>query len=287
MKKMTKLSNEILEKINRADEYIKGLFSENEDLIGKAMSYSVFAGGKRIRPLLCMLACEAMGGCGEDALPFAAAIEFIHCYSLIHDDLPAMDNDDFRRGKPSNHKVFGEDIAILAGDALLTEAFSVIAKAPHDADKCIKAVTQLSKRAGRYGMVLGQVLDMSGCDRLEDLLEIYRRKTSDLLCASLSMGAIAAGGRGDEFNEFGEKIGIAFQIKDDILDVTSTEEVLGKPINSDEKNEKKTSLKFMSIEEAQKEVEKLTNEGKKSVSFAGDKAKNLLELADYLIYREY
>lgn len=284
---MNKLSNELLRKIEVADSYIKNIFSENEDEIGRAMAYSVLAGGKRIRPLLCMLACEALGGKGEDALPFAAAVEFIHCYSLIHDDLPAMDDDDFRRGKPSNHKVFGEAVAILAGDALLTEAFSLIANAPLDSDKRIKAVAALSKRAGREGMVLGQVLDMSGCEKYDDLLEIYRRKTSDLLNAALSMGAIAAGGCGNEFDEYAEKIGIAFQIKDDILDVTSSAEVLGKPINSDEKNEKKTSLKFMSIEKAREEVEKLTNEGKASLSFAGDNAEKLLEIADYLIYREY
>ena len=282
-----KLSDEILKLCDIADSYIKELFPESESEILNAMGYSVLAGGKRIRPLMVLLSCEALGGDIKKALPFAAAIEMVHCYSLIHDDLPAMDDDDFRRGKPSNHKVFGEAMAILAGDALLTEAFSEIAKAEVSDTQKIKAVASLSKRAGKDGMVLGQALDMHGCDKFDDLLEIYRRKTGDLLCASLSMGALAAGGKGDEFDEYGEKIGIAFQIKDDILDVTSSEEVLGKPINSDEKNEKKTSLKFISLEKAQEMVKILTDEGKNSLSFLGDGNKKLLEIADYLIFREY
>lgn len=282
-----KLSDEILRLCNIADSYIKELFPESESEILNAMGYSVLAGGKRIRPLMVLLSCEALGGDIQKALPFAAAIEMVHCYSLIHDDLPAMDDDDFRRGKPSNHKVFGEAMAILAGDALLTEAFSEIAKAEVSDTQKIKAVAALAKRAGKDGMVLGQALDMHGCSEFESLLEIYRRKTGDLLCAALSMGALAAGGKGSEFDEYGEKIGVAFQIKDDILDVTASEEVLGKPINSDEKNEKKTSLKFISLEKAQEMVKTLTEEGKNSLSFLGDGGKKLLEIADYLILREY
>lgn len=282
-----KLTDEILNKIEIADKYISSEVTKDNSDIAKAMAYSVLAGGKRIRPLLSILACEALGGKCEDVLPLAAAVESVHCYSLIHDDLPAMDDDDFRRGKPSNHKVFGEAMAILAGDALLTEAFKLIAKSEIPAEKRIKATEILAHRAGKDGMVLGQALDMSGTDTFDSLLEIYRRKTSDLLCAALSMGALAAGGRGDEFDEFGEKIGIAFQIKDDILDVLSTEEVLGKPICSDEKNDKKTSLKFISLDEAQNMVSKLTDEGKNSIEFCGAKGENLKLLADYLIYREY
>ncbi len=282
-----KLTDEILAKIEFADKYISEEVTKDNSEIAKAMAYSVLAGGKRIRPLLAILACEALGGKAEVVIPMAAAIEAVHCYSLIHDDLPAMDDDDFRRGKPSNHKVFGEAMAILAGDALLTEAFSLICKAEIPDTQKVKATEILARRAGKDGMVLGQALDMKGTDNLESLLEIYRRKTSDLLCAALSMGALAAGGSGHEFDEFGEKIGIAFQIKDDILDVLSTEEVLGKPICSDEKNAKKTSLKFISLDEAQKMVSSLSEEGKNSIEFTGKAGDNLRLLADYLIFREY
>ena len=175
----------------------------------------------------------------------------------------------------------------MAGDALLTYAFELIADSKIPDTQKVKAVKVLSKRAGKDGMVLGQVLDMSGCKEFELLLEIYKRKTSDLLSAALSMGAIAAGCEGDEFDVFGENIGLAFQIKDDILDVTSSQEVLGKPICSDEKNEKKTSLKFMSVEEAQKMVQTLTDSGKDSLDFSGCDGKELKTLADYLIFREY
>ena len=265
------------------------LSSENvkQKKVNEAMKYSLSAGGKRIRPVLTLCFCEMCGGNKESALPVACAIEYMHTFSLIHDDLPCMDDDDFRRGKPSNHKVFGEAMAILAGDALLTEAFSLICKAEIPDTQKVKATEILARRAGKDGMVLGQALDMKGTDNLESLLEIYRRKTSDLLCAALSMGALAAGGSGHEFDEFGEKIGIAFQIKDDILDVLSTEEVLGKPICSDEKNDKKTSLKFISLDEAQKMVSSLSEEGKNSIEFTGKAGDNLRLLADYLIFREY
>ena len=284
---MTKLSNELLEKIKYADNYIADIFKNSDNKLLESMAYSVLAGGKRIRPLMAILGCEALGGEIKDVMPLAAAVEMVHCYSLIHDDLPAMDDDDFRRGKPSNHKVFGEATAILAGDALLTYAFEFISNADISDDKKAKAVKILSQRSGKNGMVLGQILDMSGCDNFELLMEIYRKKTSDLLSAALSMGAIAAGGKGDEFDTFGENIGLAFQIKDDILDVTSSQEVLGKPICSDEKNEKKTSLKFLSLEDAQKMVEMLTETGKESLDFTLCDGKNLKQLADYLIYREF
>jgi len=284
---MTKLNENLLEKIEYADNYIADLFGKKENDLIESMAYSVLNGGKRIRPLLAILACEAMGGKKEDVMPLASALEMVHCYSLIHDDLPAMDDDDFRRGKPSNHKVFGEATAILSGDALLTYAFELITESNISDSQKIKAVKVLARRAGKDGMVLGQVLDMSGCDTFESLLEIYKRKTSDLLSAALSMGAIAAGGKGNEFDLFGENIGIAFQIKDDILDVTSSSEVLGKPICSDEKNEKKTSLKFLSIDDAQEMVKNLTNEGKNSLAFLGADGDNLKNLADYLIFREF
>ena len=282
---MTKLSSSLTDKIKLADEYICGCFKEDNPVYN-AMNYSLCAGGKRLRPLLCILAAEALGAKAEDALPFAAAIEMVHTYSLIHDDLPAMDNDDLRRGKPTNHKVFGEASAILAGDALLTEAFGVIAKCGAAPERKAAAVLKLSECAGARGMVLGQELDIKGADSLSDVLSVYEKKTSCLLSAALGMGAAAAGGNGNEFDVFANNLGIAFQIKDDILDVTSSEEELGKPIKSDEKNEKHTSLSFMSIDEAQETVSKLTREAIASLDFVGKRGDELKEVALYLIERK-
>ncbi|MBQ7718228.1 MAG: polyprenyl synthetase family protein [Clostridia bacterium] len=271
----------------RFEAYLKDLMGKNDNSVYDAMNYSLSAGGKRIRPYLAMLACRALGGKAEDVFPFATAIEMVHTYSLIHDDLPAMDNDDLRRGKPTSHKVYGEAMAILAGDALLTEAFSVIAESDLSADKKIRAAGALSKRAGAKGMVLGQALDMKGSESLDGLLLMYERKTSDLLAAALSMGAIAAGGKGDEFDTFAKYTGIAFQVMDDILDVTSSEEKLGKNINSDGKNDKITSLSFMTMEDAKNMLEDYTARAVDSLAFLGDKDKELKELAYFLMKRDY
>ena len=278
------MNNEIISEFER---YLKSLVNENKNTVYAAMNYSLSAGGKRIRPLMVVLACRALGGDERESFPLAAAIEMVHTYSLIHDDLPAMDNDDLRRGRPTNHKVYGEAMAILAGDALLTEAFSVIAKSSLPPDRQIRAVEVLSQRAGARGMVFGQALDMSGSESLEKLLLMYERKTSDLLAASLAMGAIAAGGNGDEFDTFAKYTGLAFQIMDDILDVTSSEEKLGKSINSDDKNDKITSLSFMKQEDAERLLEDYTAKAVASLEFLGDKGAELRKLAYFLMKRDY
>lgn len=278
-------NNYFQEKIKLADDYINSIFKNRGTKIYRAMEYSLTAGGKRIRPLLCMLACEALGGKGEDALPLAAAVEMVHTYSLIHDDLPAMDNDDLRRGVPTNHKVFGEATALLAGDALLTEAFSHIAGAPYSDEIKVKAVLKLATKCGGCGMVYGQVLDMEGVKTFDDLLLMYERKTADLLTAALGLGAIAAGGSGNEFDVYGKALGIAFQIRDDILDVTADEESLGKTC-SDRKNKKVTAISFVSFEKAQLMVSNYTKEAIDSIDFIKGRGKNLRELADYLINRQ-
>jgi geranylgeranyl diphosphate synthase type II len=208
--------------------------------LAEAMRYSLEAGGKRVRPVLCLLACEAVGGTVEQALPGALALEYIHTYSLIHDDLPAMDDDDLRRGRPTNHKVFGEGHAILAGDALLTEAFGVLASAGLDPVKRAEALALLAEGAGWRGMAGGQALDLEGekieSYDLDHLRLIHRLKTGALLRTSLEIGAVLGGATPTErtaLRAYGEAIGLAFQIQDDILDATATEADLGKRAGKD------------------------------------------------------
>ena len=214
--------------------------------VNEAARYSLLAGGKRVRAVLCMAACELLGGKAEQAALFACAVEMLHCYSLIHDDLPCMDNDDFRRGKPSCHKAFGEATALLAGDLLLTEAFEVIAHAPVSEAARVRAVAALAHGAGSAGMVLGQELDLryEGQPVGEDTLRlVHRNKTGALINSALQMGAAAAeGGEEDcrRLEQFAYDLGLVFQIVDDVLDVTSTSEELGKPIGSDAENSKTT-----------------------------------------------
>ncbi len=227
-------------------------------LVGEAMEYSLSAGGKRIRPMLTLAFCEMLGGVKEKALHFACAVEMIHTYSLIHDDLPCMDDDDLRRGRPSCHKKFGEATALLAGDGLLTLAFNMIAKADLQNNAKVKALGILSEKAGILGMIGGQELDIKNENNplvtAEDLLEIYKGKTSALLEAACMLGVVATGNYNDlelkPAKEYGYNLGVAFQIIDDILDVTSTEEELGKPIGSDEDNNKVTFVSIYGVKEA-------------------------------------
>ncbi len=274
------------------DRYIP---SEEEypNIIFKAMRYSVFAGGKRIRPILLMSACELFGGDLKKAEPFASAIEMIHTYSLIHDDLPAMDNDDYRRGRLTSHKVFGEDIAILTGDALLHHSMETMANACLEfrGVESIKAMQIISNSSGVYGMLSGQVVDIISEGKEIDgktLEYIHRNKTSALISASLKAGA-SIGGASDKdieiMGEIGEKIGIAFQIQDDILDVTSTTEILGKPVGSDEKNNKVTYVSMYGLEKSKRDVERLSNEAISMLEVFGEKSEFLLELTKYLIKR--
>lgn len=264
------------------------------DRLREAMRYSLDAGGKRMRPILVMAAAEAFGGDAEAALPVACAVELVHTYSLIHDDLPAMDNDDFRRGKPTNHRVFGEAMAILAGDGLLTHAFHMIADSGLPADRALAIVRELSEYAGPRGMVGGQAADIMGEQGVTGLAEleyIHLHKTSDLIVFSLRAGARVAGA--DEaglaaVSKFGENIGLAFQIQDDVLDVIGQESKLGKATQSDIKGMKVTYPFFIGVERSIEKVRMLTEEGKK-VLLSGHVPHpgRLLELADYLMRRDH
>jgi geranylgeranyl diphosphate synthase type II len=262
----------------------------------EAMNYSFLAGGKRLRPILMLETYRLFGGRSKVIEPFMAAIEMIHTYSLVHDDLPAMDNDEYRRGKKTTHVVYGEAMAILAGDALLTYAFETATKAldiePQNPG-IGKAIRILSAKAGIYGMVGGQTVDVESentCDMTKEKLDfIYRLKTSALIEASMMIGAVLAGATGNEqkiVEEVASKVGLAFQIQDDILDVTSTMEVLGKPIGSDEKNHKSTYVTYEGIEKAGRDVTDLSEQAIAQMKALVVKNEFLTELLRYLISRE-
>lgn len=239
--------------------------ANGQDEVVEAMKYSLVNGGKRLRPVLCLEFAKACGGDRFDALDFACAVEYIHTYSLIHDDLPCMDDDDMRRGKPSCHKQFGEATALLAGDALLTHAFQIVAGAELDDSKIALACGLLAQNAGVQGMVGGQVIDLkyeSESPDLRQLLSVHRLKTGALISAACLLGCIAAGADDKKIaaaSAYAYDLGVAFQIKDDILDITGSSEELGKPVGSDEDNNKTTYVSLRGIENAQKDVEKLTS----------------------------
>ena len=264
--------------------------------IMEAMNYSVTAGGKRLRPLLMQETYRMFGGEGREVEPFMAAMEMIHTYSLVHDDLPAMDNDEYRRGRKTTHIVYGEDMGILAGDALLNYAFETAFRAfeqsPEDSLKIGRALTVLGRKAGIYGMIGGQVIDVkeTGHAVSKDVLDtIYELKTGALIECAMMIGAILGGASDAEIQsveKIAHYVGVAFQIQDDILDVTSTEEVLGKPIHSDEKNQKTTYVTLLGIEQAQKKVEELSNEAIALLhQFTGENA-YLEQLLIQLIHRD-
>ena len=230
----------------------------------EAMEYSLLAGGKRVRPVLVLETCRLCGGDPALAMPFACALEMIHTYSLIHDDLPAMDNDDLRRGRPTNHVVYGEATAILAGDGLLTAAFEQLSRAKLPPERIVDALNCLSRAAGPQGMVGGQAMDMAGEGRAltrEELELLQSLKTGALIRAAAELGCIAAGGEAwqrDCVCRYAEAVGRAFQIRDDMLDIISTEEELGKPVGSDKQNDKSTFVTAMGLEACELEVEHLT-----------------------------
>ncbi len=246
-------------------EYLDTLWPYGK--IVDAMAYSLFAGGKRIRPILTLEACRFCGGNVDDAMDFACALEMVHTYSLIHDDLPCMDNDDIRRGKPTNHKVYGEDIAVLAGDALLTSAFEVIASVDNLTDmQIVKAIRCLSESAGVSGMVAGQVLDMSSNGQVltaKQLEIVQSLKTGKLIVAAVQLGAIVANADEDKMKAltiYAQKIGLAFQIQDDMLDVEGTQIEIGKPVGSDIENEKATFVSIFGIDSCKQKIDELTRE---------------------------
>jgi len=264
--------------------------------IFEATRYSVFAGGKRLRPILCVAAAEAVGGREEQVLPVACAIELIHTYSLIHDDLPAMDDDDFRRGRPTSHKVYGEGIAILAGDALLTEAFYLMSRADLmadvDTDRRLMVINEVSRAAGCFGMVGGQVADLQseGAAVDEETLQyIHVHKTAALISVSLRAGALLANaGSGDlqALTNYGRKIGLAFQIADDILDIESTREVLGKDTGSDEERRKMTYPALFGVERSRHKAGELVNGALVDLERCDERAWPLREIAAFILERK-
>ena len=249
------------------EEYLKGIYTkfstEPQKPLFEAMEYSLLAGGKRLRPIFALDFCRMCGGDWKNAAPFAAAIEMIHTYSLIHDDLPSMDNDDFRRGRPTNHKVFGEGMAILAGDALLTDAFMMAASAklPNPADMAT-AIALMAEGAGSLGMVGGQVLDIMSEERElteQEVLDIQSRKTGKLISIACCLGVLAAGGTEQQFDaaaQFAAVLGLAFQIRDDMLDVIGTQEEMGKGVGTDET--KNTFVRLYGLEKCEELVQKYT-----------------------------
>ena len=273
------------------------VYFEEYAVLFDSMKYSVKNGGKRVRPLLTLLFCDACGGDVKAAIPMAEAVEYIHTYSLIHDDLPCMDDDDFRRGKPSNHKVYGEAMALLAGDGLLTAAFEKIAmwsKAGlYSADVAVEAISALSVYAGSRGRIGGQVIDIQNENKPDISFETLRLlddlKTGALIEAACVMGCIAAGANEEQkeaAKKFAGNIGLAFQIKDDILDVTSSLEKLGKLTGSDIENGKTTYVTLLGVEECQRLVDELTDEALQALeAFSDNEA--LKEYAEYLAKRDY
>ena len=232
----------------------------------EAMEYSLLAGGKRVRPVLTLEACRMCGGAVEDALPFACGVEMIHTYSLIHDDLPAMDDDDLRRGRPTNHVVYGEATAILAGDGLLTAAFGQLTKAELPPERIVSAVATLSAAAGPAGMVGGQALDMAGEGHAlsrGELELLQSLKTGALISAATQLGGIAAGATQEQLKQldrYAQALGLAFQVRDDMLDVISSDQELGKPVGSDRANEKSTFVNALGLENCAQLVEKLSQQ---------------------------
>ena len=263
--------------------------------IYKAVRYSVFNGGKRIRPILCLAAAEAVGGDLGPAIPVACALELIHTYSLIHDDLPAMDNDDFRRGKPTCHKVFGENMAILAGDALLTEAFVLLSRAEKvrlSAERRLAVIQEIAQAAGICGMVGGQALDvLSGKSASDEdtLYEIHRRKTGALIVAAVKSGAIIFNARKDKIQalaEYGINVGLAFQIADDILNVEGDRELMGKETGSDAAHDKLTYPSLMGMDVAKEKLAKYIEAAEASLSGFDERARPLLVIARYIMERK-
>ena len=262
--------------------------------IHKAMRYSLFAGGKRLRPILCLAAAEACGGEIEAALPSACAMECIHTYSLVHDDLPSMDNDDFRRGRATCHKVFGDGIAVLAGDALLTIAFEIAATAkPTRRYGMQQIISEIATAAGSRRLIAGQVADLEAEGQpvtRAGLRYIHENKTAAMLIASVRLGAMSANVKPDllqAMTNFGAALGLAFQVIDDILDVTQTSEKLGKSAGKDVAAQKATYPAVIGLEKSRKEAQRLTNEAHAALEPFGRRAETLRAIAAYLLEREY
>jgi len=262
-------------------------------IIFEAMRYSLFAGGKRLRPIMLMAAADAVGGKGTEYINMACGLEMIHTYSLIHDDLPAMDNDDYRRGKLTSHKVFGDGMAILAGDALLTAAFTTMLSQPTvDANIIVNVVREIGTAAGAYGMIGGQVIDLSSEGKKIDLKTVelmHQGKTGALFQAALRAGAQLAGGKEWQvtaLTTYANEFGLAFQITDDILDVTGSEEIIGKPVGSDIRNQKATYVTLYSLERARELAQQAVNNALGALNEFGAEADILREMVRSLLLRD-
>ena len=280
--------------VNRALDQFLPRASTKPATIHRAMRYSLFAGGKRMRPALCLAAAEACGGTTEAALPLACAVECIHTYSLIHDDLPCMDDDDLRRGRPTSHKVFGEGVAVLAGDGLLTIAFEILAQAaPAPRYSTAALIRELASASGSQWLIGGQVADLEGEGKKvtgPELKYIHRCKTAALLTASIRLGAMSANAtpaRLAALTKFGQALGLAFQVIDDILDVTQTTEKLGKTAGKDVAATKATYPAIFGLDRSRREARRLTATAHASLQPFGKNATTLRALADYLLAREY
>ncbi|MBQ9736152.1 MAG: polyprenyl synthetase family protein [Clostridia bacterium] len=288
------IKTKLLASAEKVENFLSHLLTtDDKDIISlyASMRYSTMAGGKRIRPFLTLSVAEMLGARAQDAVYFAAAVEMVHTYSLIHDDLPSMDNDTLRRGKPTNHVVYGEATATLAGDALLTGAFELICAAPLPDKAKLEAVRTLSEAAGAEGMVGGQIMDLAAEEKeisLETLLKTHSLKTGAMITASVRLGMLAAGVTDEEtlhaLTAYARYLGLAFQIVDDVLDAVGDEQTLGKPIGSDSEQGKTTFLHFFTPEEAMQYAERLTESAKAAIApFAGNET--LTDLADYLLAR--
>ena len=299
------MNSSLIELINENSKAVENelkayLSCKNDNGLAQVMEYSLLSGGKRVRPFIVIEAYRLFANSFDikKALPFACALEMIHTYSLIHDDLPCMDNDDMRRGRPTNHKVFGEAQALLAGDTLLTYAFEVLASNPYVTDKSIRLATlALARCSGFAGMAGGQMIDLSSGDNIksfDELKNMHSLKTGALIRCAMLLGYFAACDEPNDtvikdLEDFATNLGIAFQIRDDILDKISDTQTLGKPVGSDDKNGKATSLSFMSIDEAQGLVDEMTNEAISSISAYYDGISgccSLIELAKYMVGRD-
>ncbi|KKY02940.1 farnesyl-diphosphate synthase [Paraclostridium benzoelyticum] len=261
-----------------------------------SMNYSLKAGGKRLRPILTLEACKLVGGNEKDAYPFAVAIEMIHTYSLIHDDLPALDNDDLRRGRKTNHKVYGEAMAILAGDGLLNYAYEIMLReslSKGEPEKYLKAINEIAKASGIYGMIGGQVVDIESEGKsidMEKLDFIHMNKTAAIIIGCMRAGAIIGGASEEELEnvtKYAKNIGLSFQIVDDILDIVGDEAKLGKKVGSDIDNEKSTYPSLIGLEKSKETANKLIAEAKMSIDYINKDSEFLNNLADYIVDREY
>lgn len=291
--------NVLKEKVTYVENLLRDYMPKEEGYqktIIESMNYSLKAGGKRLRPILTLEACKIVGGNEKDAIPFAMAIEMIHTYSLIHDDLPALDNDDLRRGRPTNHKIYGDAMAILAGDGLLNYAFEVMLSnsiGKENPDKYLRAINEIASSSGIYGMIGGQVVDVESENKQieKDKLDfIHLNKTAAIMVGCMRAGAIIGDATEEQLQEittYAKNIGLSFQIVDDILDIVGDEAKLGKHVGSDIENHKSTYPSLLGLEESKKIANNLINEAKYSIEKLNDDREFLNGLAEYIIDREY